>query len=209
MSPRIVDREEKRKEILRAARKVFARRGFAPAKVIDVAQAAGIGKGTVYEYFGSKDEIFLALYEEMKAEFHRRIFTLEKELSPPEKVERFITSALSAFEEWEDLSHILLDFWAENRSGGATGLRFDELYKDARKVLSGLIRDGIKKGVFRKVNPLHTASLLIAIVDGLLLQWVFSSGSFSLNRLGRDAAEIILKGMEKKGTDENPPHTAT
>jgi AcrR family transcriptional regulator len=191
-------RKRKKKEILRAARKVFALKGFAATKVIDVAREAGIGKGTIYEYFRNKNEIFLALYEEMKAEFYLQIFTIEKELSPQEKVKRFITSALSAFEEWKDLSHILLDFWSEHRGGDSTDFRFDELYRDARKTLASLIREGIKKGVFRKVNPLHTASLLIAIVDGLLLQWVFNPGSFSLTRLGRDSTDIILKGIEKK-----------
>ncbi|HHN64636.1 MAG TPA: TetR/AcrR family transcriptional regulator [Nitrospirae bacterium] len=198
MAPKIVDKEEKRKEILSAAMRVFARKGFSASRVIDVAREAGIGKGTVYEYFHSKDEIFLALYEEMKAEFHQRIFVTDKDLPPQERLKRFITSALSAFEEWKDLSHILLDFWAEHRGGGSVDFRFDELYKDARARLAGLIREGIRKGVFRKVNPVHTASLLIAIVDGLLLQWVFNPKSFSLTRIGRDSTDIILKGIEKK-----------
>ena len=74
MSPKLVDKEEKKKAVLAAARTVFAKKGLASAKIEDVALEAGIGKGTVYEYFKSKDDIFFALFEEMKRELHRRIF---------------------------------------------------------------------------------------------------------------------------------------
>lgn len=198
MSPKFVDKEEKKRAILRAARKVFAQKGFASTKMEDIAKEAGIGKGTVYEYFRSKDDIFLALFEESKAEFHRRIFTIEKRLPPKERLQLFINSSLMAFEEWSDLSHILLDFWAEHKSAGSIKFKFDDLYKSSKNNLAALIKTGIKRGDFKKVNPLHTASILIAIIDGLLLQWVFNPKSFSLRDIGSDVAAIILSGIKKE-----------
>jgi len=50
----------------------------------------------------------------------------------------------------------------------------------------------------KKVNPMHTASILIAIIDGLLLQWVFNPKSFSLREIGSDVALIILSGIKKE-----------
>ena len=58
MAPKIVDKEAKKTQIIIAATQVFSKLGVAKTKMIDIAQAAGIGKGTIYEYFRSKEEIF-------------------------------------------------------------------------------------------------------------------------------------------------------
>ena len=61
MTPRIVDREAKRKQILGAAMTVFARKGINDFRMIEIAEAANMGKGTLYEYFPSKDELIIVL----------------------------------------------------------------------------------------------------------------------------------------------------
>ena len=199
MSPRLVDKEEKKKALLAAARRVFAKKGFAATKIDDVAREAEIGKGTVYEYFRSKDDIFFALYEEMKIEIHRRIFELDSALPPKEKMRRLVQSALLAFEHWRDFGYMLLDFWAMHKNGVSANIRFDEIYDEARSSVSALIREGIRTGDFRKVDPAETASALIAIFDGLLLQWIFNPTSFSPRTIGDTVFDIICRGIEKRG----------
>ncbi len=199
MSPRLVDKKEKKKALLMAARRVFARKGFTATKIDDVAKEAEIGKGTVYEYFRSKDDIFFALYEEMKIELHERIFELDNELPPREKLRNLVMSALLAFEHWRDFGYILLDFWAMHKNGASTNIRFDEIYDEARTRLSALIREGIRTGDFKKVNSVETASALIAIFDGLLLQWIFNPRSFSARTIGNTVFDLICTGIEKRG----------
>ena len=53
--PKIVDKKKKREKILETAITVFAKRGIANTKITDIAEAAQVGKGTIYEYFHSKD----------------------------------------------------------------------------------------------------------------------------------------------------------
>jgi AcrR family transcriptional regulator len=197
MSPKIVDKEEKKKAVLLAAREVFAKKGLAASTIDDVARQAGIGKGTIYEYFRSKDDIFFGLFEEMKQELHRRIFEIEVSLPPKEKLRRLVTSALLAFEQWRDFGYILLDFWAMHKDGTSTRIRFDEIYDDARTNVSAVIREGIKTGDFRKVNPQHAASALIAVFDGLLLQWIFNPRSFSLKTMADTVFDLISQGIEQ------------
>ncbi len=57
-------RDERREQILLAARRVFARKGFAAAKIADIGEAVGISHGLVYHYFESKDEIFVVIVEQ-------------------------------------------------------------------------------------------------------------------------------------------------
>jgi TetR/AcrR family fatty acid metabolism transcriptional regulator len=202
MCPRVIDKEEKKKAVLAAALAVFARQGLSAAKMEDVAVEAGIGKGTVYEYFKSKDDLFFALFEEMKRELHRRIFEMDNALPPRQKLHKLVTSALLAFEHWRDFGYLLLEFWAMHKGGTSTRIRFDEIYDEARSILSGLIREGIKTGDFRKVNPDHAASALIAVFDGLLLQWLFNPKSFSLRTMGNTVSELIARGIERQRGDE-------
>ncbi|MFN2217094.1 MAG: helix-turn-helix domain-containing protein, partial [Anaerolineae bacterium] len=66
MSPRTKEQNEKirrtrRREILDAAHQVFAERGFHDTRMSDIAQVAGVSQGTLYHYFASKDDLFLAL----------------------------------------------------------------------------------------------------------------------------------------------------
>lgn len=198
MSPKIVNKVEKKKEILGAARKVFAQKGFASSKMEDIAREAGMGKGTVYEYFRSKEDIFLALFEEIKAAFYQRIFIIDKQLPAREILKVFIASSLNSFEEWSDVCHIFLDFWAEHKRAGFSQFRFDEFYKEGKEKLAALIQEGINQGAFKPVNPMYTASLITAVIDGLLLQWVLNPKGLALKDLAPDIIETILTGMEEK-----------
>ena len=75
--PRIVDKEAKKLQILHVAMRVFARKGVVKTKMIDIATEAGIGKGTIYEYFRSKDAIFVSaftyFFETMQAELKQAL----------------------------------------------------------------------------------------------------------------------------------------
>ena len=59
--PKRPTKVERRRRILEAARKVFARKGFAATRMIDVAEEASVGKGTLYEHFRGKEDLFTTL----------------------------------------------------------------------------------------------------------------------------------------------------
>ena len=60
MSPKFVNREKKRAEIAKVALELFTNRGYGSTSVGQIAQASGMGKGTLYEYFDTKADIFFA-----------------------------------------------------------------------------------------------------------------------------------------------------
>jgi AcrR family transcriptional regulator len=69
--PKIIDKDEKKAEILRAAMQVFSQKGVAKTKMIDIAKCARVGKGTIYEYFDSKEDIFREAFEKVYYESER------------------------------------------------------------------------------------------------------------------------------------------
>lgn len=198
MSPIIVDKEKKREEILNAAWAVFAEKGFSNARMDDIAKKGDIGKGTIYEYFKNKDELFLALYGNVCKQFHEAVFgTLKERNSATEGLERYIASTFRAFDEWREFAFILLDFWSERRKGKADQSCFDEMCKDDIEWLADLIRSGIENGEFRKVDPLGTASIIIALLDGLLIQCMFNSDLFSKMKTEKRVVDLILNGIKE------------
>ena len=62
MSPKLVDKEQRKQEIALVALDLFAEKGIEAASISEVAKAAGIGKGTVYEYFASKEELIVSAF---------------------------------------------------------------------------------------------------------------------------------------------------
>lgn len=199
MSPKFVDKEEKKKEIVKAAITVFAQRGFSNAKMEDVAKKAGIGKGTIYEYFKNKDELFFAIYEDVREQFNNTTFTgLKQQKTASGALREFVHSSLKAFDVWQEFSFIILDFWSEHRRGKAVHLRFNELYDESREDISEIIKAGIENGEFRKVDTLIAASAIIAVLDGLMIQKIFDPKMFLQKDVYRQISDIILTSLKKR-----------
>lgn len=193
MSPKIVDKKTKREMIMRAALEVFADQGTEATKMVDIARRAGVGKGTLYEYFPSKEELIagsmLMMMDELDAQMVERLYRLA---DPLEKIRAFMDETLNFFIEQQDRVKILADFYAAGipRPGGKPLIEgIDERYTEFINWLASIIEEGIKQNIFRPVNCHLTASILLATVDGLLFQAM-------LGLLQKDR-ELILEGISE------------
>lgn len=172
------DKETKRRALVTAAAKVFARQGFLPTRVADVALEAGVGKGTVYEYFSSKDELVFAVCENLQAEIGTRADAILAEGgSATKQFRRLMRFAAAITLEQAEFQSVVLDFWAASR-GGALEKRFAEhsvaSYRHYRELLATLVRRGQDAGEFRaSANPEAIATLIVAAIDGLGVQLFF------------------------------------
>lgn len=147
----------KRDRILDAAIRVFAEKGYAGARVADVARAAGVADGTIYLYFDSKDALLIAIFEE---KMERIITVAEAELTtmddPVERLGYFIRHHIEAVDANPDLAEVML-----------VELRFsDKFLKEYEPallwrymtLLSGIISSGQKSGHFRPDIPAGVAA---------------------------------------------------
>jgi TetR/AcrR family transcriptional regulator, mexJK operon transcriptional repressor len=190
--------ENRRACILKAARCVFARQGYADTVVEDIAGQAGIGKGTLYLYFKSKEEIFLAALSEEA----RRLENLTRErmqASPTwqAKLQAYVDVRLEYLESNEDFLRIYL---AEIRSMMVRGRRmssdFFQCVRESEDHLAQVFAAAIAKGEIRQVDPAMAALTLSDLTRGLmerrLLGWSRPSGSadarFGLDLLCRALA---------------------
>lgn len=203
MAPHVVDKEAKKREILRAAMKVFAQNGVVNTKMTDIAIAAGIGKGTIYEYFRSKEDIFAEAYTRVFQGTEEQIgCVLESRIGPEEKLKRLMTITIEGFfGDGGEFAGIMMAFWSEgirNKDERIIEIiNLQEVYSQYRGMISGILEEGIRKRVFRKVDTFLTASVLIGAMDGILLQCILDPKIFSPERAVEALLDSYLNGIKK------------
>ena len=104
----------KRHDILQAACRVFALKGYAPARMIEVAEAASVGKGTIYEYFRSKEELFFAVFEEMMGQAGEAIAETAAALDGPFalRMRKLSDSIIQSWLGQLDMYALVMEFWS-------------------------------------------------------------------------------------------------
>ncbi len=174
----VTTRGDKRLRLVTAATAVFAERGYASTRVADIAERAGVGKGTVYEYFSSKEELLFAVFESINADISSRMNgALAAGGSSEEQLLNLLHLGAEVISEQVDLQPVILDFWAASR-----GKDFEETYRRAvvasyslfRNLVSDFIREEQDRGGFKtSVDADALAAVVVATVDGLGIQLSF------------------------------------
>ncbi len=199
--PKIIDKVEKKEAILEVSIKVFAERGWRNTKIADIAEAAHIGKGTVYEYFRSKDELFAASFQYFMAEAEGIVTgRLEKISDPLERLEAYISSWADILESKNvEYMEIVLDFWAEGirNKGRSSSLDLMKFYYDNRSFIEQLLEDCIATDSIKSVDTKIVASIIIGALDGLMIQWIMDKNAFAMKEAVSSFVSLVVEGLRK------------
>lgn len=201
MSALIVNKTKKKEEIILAALKVFSEKGLSNSTIKEIAERAGIGKGTIYEYFTDKSEIIHSafFYFQKFFEVDMGIILLSKE-NGAIKLRNLMRSILSIIKsENNNYLDLMFDFWAEGIKGHEKGVMLAEMnkfYKSYRKLFEDVLREGIKDGSIRKdIDPFETSSIIIGTLDGVMVQWILDKKVIDLKNIEKNLLNLILKGV--------------
>jgi AcrR family transcriptional regulator len=168
----------KRQLLVQAAADVFASHGFTATRIADIATAAGVGKGTVYEYFSSKEELFFAVFEWIDEQFRQGV---DRAIAEPaaahDQLRAMLMASAEIVSDHRELLAMNLDFWAASR-GSAFEQRFTDachsVYQKYRGIVAGVIRRGQAEGDFRRdLDADGVATLVVSALDGLGVQCWF------------------------------------
>ena len=193
-------KSKKRGQIVEAAARVFARNGYSKAVVADIAVEANIGKGTVYAYFKSKEDLFFAVFEwfQKKSETAATVGISALGGSASDRLKALNDALMGLWDEIKDVFVLVMEFWAASSS---TQMRrrfkaaFKQLYDDYRRIVSAVIREGIISGEFRSdVKPEPVAAALVGTWDALFLQAWFDDG-FDPAATAKDFLDTVLQGL--------------
>ena len=193
--------EDKKKLIINAAIEVFAKQGLEKGKIADIAKVANIGKGTVYEYFKSKTEIFGAIEKMFIFDSIGQINKLtQSKQSPTKKIEEIISYSINMHAAMGDAALILAELWTQHGRGQLPGHKdsaFAKMYNDFHRAVLDVLTQGINAGVLRTMNKDGVASLLLAFIDGIIWQNIIFKNDKDFNKHKKAAIKSFMNGIKK------------
>ena len=188
---------EKREQILLAAIEMFLEKDFYQVTVIEIAERAGVGKGTVYEYFASKEELFKECIS----------YCMESYM---QAFREHTTSHKSARAAVKEIVHTHLELLKENRQGlhllfTERPYNFQELQgrlidrrQELQQIMADLILLGIEKGEIRpNVDPDMGARLFLAMLYVVMGGMIVIDGEIVSTEQIDKLVELYWRGIEK------------
>jgi AcrR family transcriptional regulator len=169
----------RREAILDAARKVFARKGFAGGIVDEIAAEAGLAKGTIYLYFRSKQEIYKALlHHDMEAVKASAVARLSRETTLKAKIHAF---ALARLENAETNSAVFRMMDAQPGTLGFTRAQYREWVREPVMLLAEAIENAKHAGKVREIDAEKAAWAIADMVRGTIQRRLLGETALSLN----------------------------
>lgn len=191
--------EARREEILLAAERRFSQNGFFKTSMAEIAEAAQFAMGTVYRFFKSKEEIYISLVEAKVEELLRLLEdATQSRLPAQEKLRAVIQVKLAFADQNRAFFRIYVSEWSgfEWTVKSAFGERVWKRYLAQIDLVANLIKEGIKTGEFRKVNPKDTSLAFHGMLNSTIYLWILQSGpKESLVDKGEWLGSLLLNGL--------------
>ncbi len=185
-------------QILDAAERVFARLGFAPARMDDVANESGLSKGTLYLYFRSKELLIDALVGRMvELETRRLVAIRTSEGTAAERLGRFVDDYAAEIVRFAPLSPVILEVYARAARHLTVREALQRYFADFRRELGALIAEGVERGEFRATDSDLVAVALTGQLEGLALLWLLDRDHVPLVETAHESLRLLLAGLRR------------
>ena len=190
---------EKRRVILDAAVRVFARRGFNGCRVSDIADEAGVAYGLVYHYFRSKDEVLDTLFLERWNVMLDVIRDLdETELTPRDKLATITGFIVDSYRHDPELMKVIIV--EVTRAANSFGQTHFAKIREAYELIADVVADAQERGDFKDtVTPQFAALAFYGAIEQVLTGWIFDmlpQGEAEFEQAKVFVVETICGGLE-------------
>jgi len=186
------EQAKRRHEIFHQVVSVFLKKGFQETSMREIAEAAGLGKSTLYDYFKTKDEILVYYFEDQLNDL-------------TEEAQKIAMQNTTADKRLRQIMEMYLEYMQANKSlfmkisleSQRLRLESQKQIQEKRHAYQDLVRalidEGVRESVFRKVNSLLAARLLISAMAPVIFG---SRSTGSPKEMMKDTLDIFFKGIE-------------
>ncbi len=191
--------KKRRTEILEAAKEVFSSTGFHKADMNEIAKRANIAKGTVYLYFPSKKELFIAVIKDGLENLSQKISNEVGKIDDSvEKIKKAISTYMLFFKSRQELYRILLHPDVELMEDIFETLKDVKLSKLPQ--ITETIVKGIEEGQIRKLDEKSLSYMILGMTDLLLFQWLSNPDEEPIEKKIEQITDVLFRGIlnEKK-----------
>ncbi|MBI4173058.1 MAG: TetR/AcrR family transcriptional regulator [Actinobacteria bacterium] len=196
MTDRSIAQEEKRRVILDAAVRVFARKGYHGSRVGDIAEEAGIAHGLLYHYFASKEEVLATVFRENWGRLLEAFHQVEASGEPAlEQLSRVAKILLRSWRDDPDLVRVMV---REVARSPHLQLQVNEI-REGFLVIQRIVECGQAEGAFRSdLEPRLVSWIFYGALEELLTGWVLGQlpdGDEEVARAERTIIDVVCDGL--------------
>ncbi len=186
----------KHTKIIRAATKVFAKKGFFNARISDIAKEAKVADGTIYLYFNNKFDILISVFEEEIGNLINLVKKLlAKENDPQKMLEIFATTHLSVMKKNKNLAEVIQ---IELRQSTKLIKEYrNNTFSEYINIISTIIKQGQEQGVYRPdIKPGIAKRAFFGALDEISRVWTLSlETEYGVEETINQIMSIFLTGM--------------
>jgi AcrR family transcriptional regulator len=200
MSPKKINVDEKKILIIKTAINVFSEKGIHRTRMADISKKAGFSYGLVYTYFKNQEDLLIQtytyLYETLMEDFLN-------EFKPCINSSETIISMVNLFSKSimkmdHKIAMLFMDFWVEGIRGHKQYNEFlNKNFIEFRTMLSEIIKSGIEKNEFVNHNIEHSATAIMALMDGNQFYHMTIQNSYNFQKQLDFSIQLLLKGIKK------------
>jgi AcrR family transcriptional regulator len=193
--------QSRRKEIMAAATRLFALKGYHGASMSEIAREAEFSTGSLYNFFQNKEELYFSLLLEKIEALEKEVIAVTTGAGTVEERLRKLVDTIFIFFIRER------DFWrifAEQRTAFETSAKgqfadvIHDKYVSYLGIMIGLMNQGREQGFFREFGPEELALSFLGILNTFLFIFVNSAERYDLREKGRLVMEIFFDGTRKR-----------
>jgi len=192
--------EKRRVQIVLSAIKLFSRNGFHKTTLRDLSEEAGFSYGNIYDYIGSKEDIFYLIHNYLCDLVFEELQRATENIDDPlEKLRRMVRAEFNFMDRWSD--GILLLYQEGHILSPPFLHNFLKKEHEHIAMFEKVIRECVQKGFLRGCNPKLAANLIKTTVDGWVLKRWDLRGSASSQEAEKFILDMILFGLLPKKLD--------
>lgn len=188
---------ERKNQIVKATVDCITKFGYHNFSMQDVAKTAGVSKGIIHYYFLNKDDLMMSVLSKVAGDIEDLLHADMNQTDTPEKRLRvFMGVVFDVVTKTREYYQVNMDFWTQINQKEEVKNVIATHYQKFRERAEKVIIEGIEKGHFKKVESRDFASYIIAVIDGLSLQYLFDSQAFDYDIIVSNTIEIVLDGLK-------------
>ena len=192
-------KQERRRQILAAAKAVFAEAGYHGASIHAIIERAEIARGTFYLYFASKAAVFDSILDQALADLRARIHRIEVDdpaaPAPQVQLRAQVIETLAYIVQDRPLATLLLS--AGNTPDVEAAERIEQFYGEIRDLLKRAFQGGLEIGLLRKVHPELVSAAMLGLIRGVIEQLVRKENALTIEEVVDELLMVALRGVLK------------
>ncbi len=192
--------EETKAAIVRCAAGVFSQREFHEVLIDDIAEEIGIGKGTLYRYFRSKEELYIASIRDGLDELHAGLMTvLQSDLPLEAMIAGFVRTLVGYF--WKQRDFLILMHRLESKMNAKERAEWQSRRNQVSQMMGRVLDRAAVRGDIARVNARLSVGILQGMIRGAC---VYRNGSDRPDEVARLVTQIFLRGLSGDPIAQSP-----